>query len=39
MDNTQDYVEKLHTKQEKAERNKKRQGKNNPSEKLPNKQH
>ncbi len=39
MDNTHEFVEKLHDKQEKDERNKKRQGKGNPNEKLPSKQH
>ncbi|MFC0473392.1 DUF4023 domain-containing protein [Halalkalibacter kiskunsagensis] len=36
---THEFVEKLHDKQEKAEKNKKRQGNGNPSKKLPNKQH
>ncbi|TYR80707.1 DUF4023 domain-containing protein [Priestia megaterium] len=39
MDNTNEFVEKLHDKQEKAEQNKKRQGKGHPEKKLPNKQH
>ncbi len=38
MENTHDFVEKLHATQEKAEKNKKR-GKGNPAQKLPNKQH
>ena len=39
MESTHDFVEKLHDNQEKAERNKKRQGKGNPNQKLPSKQH
>ncbi|ADU32465.1 DUF4023 domain-containing protein [Evansella cellulosilytica] len=39
MENTHEFVENLHDKQSKAERNKKRQGTGNPSHKLPNKQH
>ncbi|WP_082306774.1 DUF4023 domain-containing protein [Bacillus sp. FJAT-27245] len=39
MENTHQFVEKLHEKQKKDEQNKKRQGKGNPSEQLPNKQH
>jgi hypothetical protein len=39
MDNTNEYVQKLHDKQRKDEQNRKRQGKENPSDKLPNKQH
>ncbi|MGG1575395.1 DUF4023 domain-containing protein [Fictibacillus sp. NRS-1165] len=39
MENTSDFVEKLHENQEKAEKNKKHQGKGNPGSKLPNKQH
>jgi Protein of unknown function (DUF4023) len=38
MENTSDFVEKLHEDQEKAEKNKK-QGKGNPHQKLPNKKH
>ena len=34
-----DELNKLHDAQEKAEKNKKHQGKGNPSNKLPNKQH
>lgn len=36
---THDFVEKLHETQEKAEKNKKHQGKGNAGNKLPNKQH
>jgi hypothetical protein len=39
MDNTHEYVEKLHEKQKKAEQNKKRQGKGHPEAQLPNKHH
>ncbi|HZG73924.1 MAG TPA: DUF4023 domain-containing protein [Chondromyces sp.] len=39
MENTHEFVEKLHDKQSKDERNRKRQGKGHPSQKLPNKQH
>ncbi|CEG25522.1 DUF4023 domain-containing protein [Bacillus sp. B-jedd] len=39
MDNTHKFVEKLHEKQRKDEKNKKRQGNGHPSEQLPNKQH
>jgi hypothetical protein len=35
-DSTHEFVEKLHEKQEKAEKNKKRQGNGYPSKKLPN---
>jgi hypothetical protein len=35
MDSTNDFLNKLHDKQRKDEQNRKRQGKNNPSEKLP----
>jgi hypothetical protein len=38
LENTNDFVEKLQDDQEKAEKNKK-QGKGNPGQKLPNKQH
>lgn len=34
-----DKLDKLHETQEKAEQNKKHQGKGNPSKNLPNKQH
>jgi hypothetical protein len=36
---TQQFVENLHDQQEKDRKNRQRQGKNIPSEKLPNKQH
>ncbi|MEW8986134.1 MAG: DUF4023 domain-containing protein [Bacillus sp. (in: firmicutes)] len=39
MENTNEFVQKLHDKQRKDEQNRKRQGKENPSDKLPNKQH
>lgn len=39
MDNTHEFVEKLHDTQEKAARNKKHQGKGAPSQKLATKQH
>ncbi len=39
MDNTHEYVEKLHKNQKKAEQNKKRQGNGSPDEKLPNNRH
>ncbi|NOU96393.1 DUF4023 domain-containing protein [Paenibacillus sp. LMG 31456] len=39
MDSTRDFVEKLHDKQEKDEKNKKRQGQGHPGHKLPGKQH
>jgi hypothetical protein len=35
MESTNDFLTKLHDKQQKDEQNRKRQGKNNPSEKLP----
>jgi hypothetical protein len=35
MESTNDFLNKLHDKQQKDEQNRKRQGKNNPSEKLP----
>ncbi|MGE8204832.1 DUF4023 family protein [Heyndrickxia sp. NPDC080065] len=38
MENTHDFVEKLHNDQEKAEQNRKR-GKGSPGKKLPTKQH
>jgi len=34
-----DKLDKIHDAQEKAEQNKKHQGKGNPGKKLPNKQH
>ena len=39
MDNTHEFVKKLHDTQAKAERNKEHQGKGSPSNKLSNKQH
>ncbi|MCQ6276114.1 DUF4023 domain-containing protein [Bacillus sp. V3B] len=39
MKNTHEFVEKLHEKQKKDEQNRKRQGKGNASNKLPNKYH
>ncbi|WP_071395147.1 DUF4023 domain-containing protein [Bacillus tuaregi] len=39
MDNTKEFVAKLHEKQQKDEQNRKRQGNGKPSAKLPNKQH
>lgn len=39
MDNTHEFVEKLHDTQEKDEKNRKHQGKGTPSDKLPTKQH
>jgi len=39
MDSTHEFVEKLHERQGKAERNKQRQVKENQSRKLPNKRH
>lgn len=39
MDNTHEFVEKLHERQKKNEESKKRQSKKHQSEKLPNKQH
>lgn len=35
MESTNDFLNKLHDKQQKDEQNRKRQGKNNPSDKLP----
>ncbi|WP_338472253.1 DUF4023 domain-containing protein [Niallia sp. XMNu-256] len=35
MDNTNEFVQKLHEKQKKDEQNRKRQGNNDPSSKLP----
>lgn len=37
--NTHEFVEKLHEKQEKDKKNKERQGMGQPSARLPNKQH
>ncbi|GAA0501129.1 hypothetical protein GCM10008986_30670 [Salinibacillus aidingensis] len=37
MDSTQDFIERIHDKQRKDQRNRRRQGKNAPSNKLPNK--
>ncbi|MFC0271389.1 DUF4023 domain-containing protein [Metabacillus herbersteinensis] len=39
MDSTNKFVEKLHVKQDKAEKNKRTQGNGNPGKKLPNKVH
>ncbi|AZS17728.1 DUF4023 domain-containing protein [Paenibacillus lutimineralis] len=39
MDNTHEFVEKLHDKQAKDEANKRRQGKGNPAGQLPSKPH
>ncbi|MDB5054519.1 MAG: hypothetical protein JWM44_2569 [Bacilli bacterium] len=39
MESTEEFLAKLHDKQEKAEKNQKQQGKGNTSAKLPNKQH
>ncbi|UOE96230.1 MULTISPECIES: DUF4023 domain-containing protein [Bacillaceae] len=39
MENTHEFVEKIHEKQRKDEQNRKRQGDGKPSKKLPNKQH
>ncbi|WP_084402834.1 DUF4023 domain-containing protein [Paenibacillus antarcticus] len=39
MDDTHEFVEKLHDTQKKAARNKEHQGKGTPSQKLPTKQH
>lgn len=39
VDNSSNFLEKLHDTQEKAERNKKRQGNGNPGKKKPNKTH
>lgn len=35
MESTNEFLNKLHDKQHKDETNRKRQGKNNPSDKLP----
>ncbi|MCU9613552.1 DUF4023 domain-containing protein [Caldibacillus lycopersici] len=37
--NTHEFVEEIHSKQKKDMKNKQHQGDNNPSKKLPNKQH
>lgn len=39
MDDTKQFVDKLHDKQQKDEQNRKRQGAGHPEKKLPNKQH
>ena len=39
MDDTNDFVEKLHDKQKKDEDNRQHQGKGNPGKKKPNKTH
>jgi hypothetical protein len=39
MDNTHDFVEKIHEKQEKDAKNKKLHGHGNPGKKKPNKEH
>ncbi|MBP0726546.1 DUF4023 domain-containing protein [Bacillus sp. RG28] len=39
MEDTHEFVEKLHERQEKDERNKERQATNNDGKKLPTKQH
>lgn len=39
MDNTHEFVEKLHDTQKKAAKNQAHQGKKTPNTKLPNKQH
>jgi hypothetical protein len=39
MEDTHEFVEKLHEKQAKAEKNSKRKGNSHASHKLPNKQH
>lgn len=39
VNNSNDFVENLHEKQEKDERNRKRQGNGNPGKKKPNKTH
>ena len=39
MENTSEFVEKLHDTQEKAEKNKKHNGEGNENKVLPNKQH
>ncbi|MCM3764138.1 MULTISPECIES: DUF4023 domain-containing protein [Bacillaceae] len=36
---THEYVENLHERQEKDRKNRQRQGKNTPSEHMPNKEH
>ncbi|MFY0758298.1 MULTISPECIES: DUF4023 domain-containing protein [Metabacillus] len=39
MENTSNYVEGLHEKQQKDEQNRQHQGKGNPGKKKPNKTH
>lgn len=39
MKDTNEFVQEIHDKQKKDLQNKKRQGDNQPSKKLPNKQH
>ncbi|MGO4887629.1 DUF4023 domain-containing protein [Anaerobacillus sp. MEB173] len=39
MENTHEFVEKIHEKQKKDQQNKKRQGKGDPATKLPSKGH
>ncbi|WP_170006133.1 DUF4023 domain-containing protein [Bacillus fonticola] len=39
MESTNEFVKKVQDNQKKAEQNKKRQGSQDPSNKLPNKQH
>lgn len=39
MENTHDFVENLHDKQRKAEKNLQHQGKGTPAKQLPSKQH
>ncbi|WP_431308878.1 DUF4023 domain-containing protein [Halalkalibacter flavus] len=39
MDDTKQFIDKLHDKQQKDEQNRQRQGKGHPEKKLPNKQH
>jgi hypothetical protein len=39
MDDTKQFIDKLHDKQQKDEQNRQRQGKGHPEKKLQNKQH
>ncbi|RSK29081.1 DUF4023 domain-containing protein [Bacillus sp. HMF5848] len=39
MESTHEFVEKIHDTQKKDEKNREHQGKHNPNQKLPNKQH
>ncbi|OXM86489.1 DUF4023 domain-containing protein [Paenibacillus rigui] len=39
MEDLQQFVEKIHDKQAKDEKNRRHQGKGTPGDKLPNKQH